>query len=47
MLRCWIIFVFLFFDGVGAGDCNKDMKKHYMTILKLFMFYLMQLYINV
>lgn len=39
----WNFFVFLFSDGAEAGYCCNDVKKHYVTVLKIFMFYLIQL----
>lgn len=43
----WIIFVFFLSDGAEAGYCSNDMKKHYVTVLKISVFYLIQLYLTV
>ena len=40
--------LFSFFsDGAEAGYCSNDVKKHYVTVLKIFMFYLIQLDLTV
>ena len=43
----WNFFVFLFSDGAEAGYCSNDVKKHYVTVLKIFMFYLIQVDLTV